>query len=546
MRQNEAVIQRLIENGIDTVFGIPGTQTLPLNEALDEREDVRFVVARHETAVSHEAWGYTETSGRMAATLVIPGPGDMNAMNGLKSALNDCVPILHLSVETDPVLRGGDAIHETPPDTYDNVVKENTVVKNPEGTAAAVERAIAIARTPPKGPVRVGIPKPFLTADVDPVTPAEFDTESVHGAPEPAIAAAVERLAAAESPFVIAGGGVNASGATDELRAVAERLDAPVATTYKGKGTFPEDHPLFAGTLCSGASQALVDAIGSADAMLGVGTDFDALTFQAWSVPMPDTLVHVTLDSEDIGTGYEPAVGIAADAGEALDAIEEGLAGRSIAAADGASRAEEIRATTAERLAELLTDEPPLTTAGALTAIRDALPRETVVTADAGGSRVWLAAMFEVYDAHGFVTPGSWGTMGTGLPSAIGAQLANPGRDVVTITGDGGVLMCLHELHTAVSEELPIVVIALNNDDYAIISERAERDYTIDRNEYDWNEYPIDFVTVAEGLGMDATKADTPDAIRDALETALDAEEPTLVEIRTDPLEPQAGSWMSE
>jgi len=206
-----------------------------------------------------------------------------------------------------------------------------------------------------------------------------------------------------------------------------------------------------------------------------------------------------------------------------------------------------IQAATRERLAELLADdEPPLTTASALTAIRDALPRETVVTADAGGSRVWLTAMFEVYDTHGFVTPGSWGTMGTGLPSAIGAQLANPDRDVATITGDGGILMCLHELHTAVSEELPIVVIALNNNDYAIISEQAERDYTIDRSEYNWDGYPIDFATVADGLGMDAIKADTPDAIRNALATALDAVEPTLVEIRTDPLEPQAGTWMTE
>ncbi|MFC6736935.1 thiamine pyrophosphate-binding protein, partial [Halolamina salina] len=159
-----AVIDRLVEHGIDTVFGIPGKQTLPLNEAVDGRDDVQFVMARHETAVSQQAWGYAETSGRPAATVVVPGPGDMNAMNGLKNAYNDNTPLVHIAVETDPEVRGRDGIHETPPETYDTVTKANRVVKNPDGVLAEVERAVETATTAPKGPVRLGIPKSYLPA----------------------------------------------------------------------------------------------------------------------------------------------------------------------------------------------------------------------------------------------------------------------------------------------------------------------------------------------------------------------------------------------
>ena len=162
MRISRGVIDQLAAGGIDTIFGIPGKQTLPLNEAIADRDEMRLLVARHETAVSHEAWGYAETSGDPAATVVVPGPGDMNALNGLKNAANDCTPLVHIAVETEPEVRGGNGIHETPPETYDPVLKENILVERPAGTRVEVQRAIETATTPPKGPVRIGIPKNFL------------------------------------------------------------------------------------------------------------------------------------------------------------------------------------------------------------------------------------------------------------------------------------------------------------------------------------------------------------------------------------------------
>ena len=573
MRVSTAVVDRLAENGIGAVFGIPGKQTLPLNEAIDERDDVRFVMARHETAVSHQAWGYAETSGKTAATVVVPGPGDMNAMNGLKNAYNDCTPLVHIAIETEPDIRGGEGIHETPPETYDTVVKENVLIERPEGTIAALEAAIATAETPPMGPVRVGIPKDFLAMDVALASSPTYSRTGPSGAATGDVTAAAEVLASADEPVVIAGGGVRAAGATDELEALAIRLDAPVVTTYKGKGTIPDDHPLSAGTLSGSAPPALLSLLSEADAALAVGTNFDAVATRAWSVTLPDALVHVTIDPADVATGYAPAVSVIADAADAVPAIDAALADRGVSGpndfarssesdgangsdgtsssdgsgdrdATGRARAAAVRADFDERVAPLR-ESTPLTSVAALEAVRAGLPRDAVVAADAGGSRVWALNAFPAYGPRSYVNPGSWATMGTGLPAAIGAQVANPEATVAVFVGDGGLMMSLHELHTAVAESLAITVVVFRNEDYAIISEEAARSYAVAESTYGWPDAPIDFVALAESLGMTGRRATDADAVERAVAEAAATDEPVLVEVPTDPGEPQASEWFS-
>jgi acetolactate synthase-1/2/3 large subunit len=546
MRVGRAVVDLLAANGVDTVFGVPGKQTLPLNEAIGAHIGVRFVLARHETAVTHQAWGYAEAGGGMAATVVVPGPGDMNAMNGLKNAHNDCTPLVHVSVETSPEIRGGDGIHETPPDTYDNVVKENVLVERPAGTLVELQRAIAAARTPPKGPVRVGIPRSFLGEDVPLARPGDYPEEGVAGVDGDAIAGAADLLAGADAPVVLAGGGVRAAGAGAELQSVADRLGAPVVTTYKGKGVIPDSHGLVAGTLSGSAPPELFDCLSSSDAMLAVGTDFDAVSTRAWSVEVPEEIVHVTLSPGDLGTGYDPTVGIVADARDALAALAETLEGREPAGSDGRERAAAVRAAVRERIEPLLGDDPPVTSVRALRAIRAVLPDDAVVTADAGGFRVWALNTFEAAGPHSYVNPGSWASMGTALPSGIGAQLANPDRDVAVLTGDGGLLMCLHELHTAVAEGIGLTVVVFNNSDYAIISEAVGRHFDLPERAYAWPDAPLDFAAVAGGMGMETVRAETPAEIREGLSSALASDAPTLVEVPTDPDEPQASTWMEE
>jgi len=547
MHVGRAVIDHLAANGIDTIFGIPGKQTLPLNEAIERRDDVEFVVARHETAVSHQAWGYAETCGNPAATVVIPGPGDMNAMNGLKNALNDCTPLLHIAVETSPEIRGGDGIHETPPDTYDNVVRENYLVETPESTAAVVEEAAAVAQAPPKGPVRIGIPKNFLPQDVALAGTGTHAREGIDGVPEDQIAAAAELLAEAERPILLAGGGVRAAGAGEHLTAVAESAGAPIATTYKGKGAVADANPLVAGTLSGSAPPELLDELAESDLLLAVGTDFDAVATRAWDVEMSETIVHVTLDAGDIGTGYEPTVGIVADAGQALAALEERLpAAEQERREQAGERAAAVRDGFEERIEPLLSDGPPITSPRALRAVREAIPPETIVSVDAGGFRVWGLNTFDAAGPRRYVNPGSWATMGTGLPAGIGAKCANPEEDVVVLTGDGGLLMCVHELHTAVAADLPITVVVFNNSDYAIISEAAGREFDLKEGAYSWADAPLDFTTIADGMGLETHRAETPAEIRETLDAGRSSEQAALVEVPTDPTEPQASTWLSE
>ena len=540
MTVGDEVVARLAAEGVETVFGIPGKQTLPLNEAMEEH-GIEYVMARHETAVSHNAWGYAETSGAVAATVVVPGPGDMNAMNGLKNALNDCTPLVHIAVETDPEVRGGDGIHETPPDTYDNVVKENYLIEEPRVTVATLVEAIRTATTGPKGPVRVGIPKNYLEMDVSQAAPAAADPLDPPRPDPEALTDAVDLLAAADRPVVVAGGGVRSAAAADTLVDLAEHVDAPVLTTYKGKGIIPEDHPLSAGVLCGGTSPEVSSVLSEADAALGVGTDFDAVATGYWSLDVPDRLVHVTLDADDVGTGYDPAVALVADAGATLSALRANLPGRTD---EGGGRARAAREADRARIDDLVDGDPPLTSAAALRAVRSALPADAVVAADAGGSRIWTLVSFPALGPRSYVNPGSWATMGTGLPSAIGAKLANPDRDVVALTGDGGLMMCVHELHTLAAEDLDVTVVAFVNDDYAIISEEAERTYGLAETAYGWTDAPLSLPDVAAGMGVDATTAERPAAVERAVTDALETDGPTLVAVPTDPTEPQASEWM--
>lgn len=545
MKVSRAVTDKLVSVGIDTVFGIPGKQSLPLNKAIKRRANIRFVVARHETAVPHQAWGYEETSGRMAATVVIPGPGDMNAMNGLKNALNDCTPMLHISIETEPELRGGDAIHETPPDTYDNVVKRNLHVRNPQATIANLDRAITVARTPPKGPVRVGIPKNFLTMDVPLTQTAVTDPAKRTNVPYRPINTAADLLADSKTPIILAGGGVRASGATGKLVTVAEQLHAPIVTTYKGKGTVSDDHELAIGCLSGSASQTLLDELQEAEVLLGIGTDLDAVVTRGFSVDLPKQLVHITRNPDDIGHSYDPTVGIVADAANALGALSDRLAEKRIQTSDGTSRATAVKEATEQRLKPLL-NRQSLNSVTVLRTVRDTLPREAIVAVDAGGFRVWALNTFDAFGPRRYVNPGSWATMGTGVPSAIGAKFANPDTPVVALTGDGGLLMCVHELHTAAVEDIPIIVVVLNNNDYAIISEEANRDYGLNAKEYGWEDNHVDFKSVAKGMNFEATRAETLNEIQTKLDDALDSDHPSLVEIPTDPEEPQASEWMND
>jgi acetolactate synthase-1/2/3 large subunit len=539
-RGSEYLYEALVDAGVEVLVGLPGTQTLPLDRAVAERDDMTYVMCRHETAIPHVAWGYGEVSGRTAATLTVPGPGDTNAMHGLKNASEDCVPILHVSADAAPEDRGKGAIHEIEPDTFDNAVKANVNVERAMDLREDLARGIELAHTPPTGPVRLGVPSSILDSEFA-APPVAVEAERTAYEVEGDVARAGERLASAERPVVYVGGGARRSpeGAR-VVRELADELDAPVAASYKGKGVFPEDDPRFLGVTGSHFPAGARRVLDRADVVLALGTDFDGVTTAGWSLPMGDSLVHVNLAPEDIDASYEADVPIIGDVTAVGDALLDGLASAGAGGWDGSAVAGAVREEYLDSLHErgLYVDGPPLHTPRVLREVRENTPREAVVTTDVGGFRLWSMQVFEAYEPNRFVTAGSWAGMGVGLPAAVGAGLADPDSPIVCLTGDGGLLMCIHELHTAAEEDIDLTVVVSNNRDYGIISKSPAIEQYTEGHRFTWKS--PDYVTIAEGFGCSAVRAETADELADAVAESVGTSGPTLVDVgvRTD--EPSA------
>jgi len=539
---NEFVYRALTNAGVELLIGLPGTQTLPLDRAVTAGEEIRYVMARHETAIPHVAWGHYEAGGAVAATLTVPGPGDTNVMHGLKNAREDCVPILHFSPDVNPEDRGKKPIHEIEPETFDTVVKENINVEKPIELPEAIARAIESARSPPMGPIRIGIPTTVLESER--TFPAvEFAGETTTYDLGAETERAADALAGATKPALYVGGGARRSpGGRDVVRRLARTLDAPVLSSYKGKGVLPEDSGYFLGVAGSHLPTASRDALSAADVVLALGTDFDGVATHHWELPFGDTLVHVTLETDHIDRAYPADVAIVADVAEAGEALLAELDGEAGIGWDGEAVASAARATYREYLDEagLTADTTPLRTPAVLETVREATPRDAVVTADVGGFRLWAMQAFRTYDPNQYVAAGSWAGMGVGLPAAIGAALATPDEDVVCLTGDGGLMMCIHELHTAAQEDLDLVTVVSQNDDYGIISKSPKIAEYTDDHRFTW-EAP-DFVDIAEGFGCWASHVDTVGDLRSDLEEALARDDgvPKLIAVDVETEEPSA------
>jgi len=545
-RGGEHVHDALVEAGVDLLVGLPGTQTLPLDRTVVERGTLRYVMARQETAIPHIAWGYTEAGGGMAATAVVPGPGDTNAMHGLKNALDDSVPMIHVAAEVNPADRGKRPIHEIERDTVDTAVKDNVFVDRGRAVRSTVDRAVATAQTPPKGPVRVGVPKNVLAAEVEAVA-ASVEPQRVRHDTDDAYDRAAAAVATAERPVVYVGGGARrAADGRAAVQALVDAIEAPVLTSYKGKGVFPEDRPEWVGTTGGHLPTGGRRVLAAADVVIAVGTAFDGVSTDHWALPMGETMIHVDVDERSFDAAYEADIAIPDDAAHAAYELVARLEGAS--GWDGARIGEAVRAEYRDALATagLLEAGAPATTPAVLDAVRDAVPPEGVVVTDVGGFRLWAFQTFPAFGPERYVTAGSWAGMGVGLPAAIGASIANPETPVVCLTGDGGLLMCIEELHTAAEEGVDLTVVVFDNADYGTISKSPEiEDYGGGR-QFAWAS--PDFPAIADGFGCRGELVETPDAVEAAVAASIDRAGVDLLDVpidRTEPSVADAGSYES-
>jgi len=307
----------------------------------------------------------------------------------------------------------------------------------------------------------------------------------------------------------------------------------------KGKGVFPENDPNYLGATGKNMPVGARHTLEASDAVLALGTDFDGPNTDNWSLPMGDSLVHITIDPDEIDNVYDTDIGIIGDVGVICKRLTSRLRDRDLEASwDGQQLATDVRReyVNSLRSRDLLEDGPPVTTPAALRTVREIMPDEAIATTDIGGHRVWSRNTFAAYGRDQFVTAGSWAGMGIGLPSAIGAKLACPDRSVVCLTGDGSLMMCTQEFHTAAAHNLDLVVILFNDADYGIISKSPKIDDRGGDHRFSWSS--PDWISIAEGFGCQGRRAQTRNEVREAVDWALMTDGLTLVDVEIDPDEP--------
>jgi acetolactate synthase-1/2/3 large subunit len=548
------VIDFLETVGVPYLVGIPGHGNVNLFDAACEAAALRSVFPLHEQSAAHFADGYARATGRPLAVTTSIGPGAMNTVVGIATAYVDSIPMLVLTGSTHTYLRGHSVLQEIErrrfsdnPRVMEPITKATFQPSRLDELPFVLARAWSAATTGRQGPVLIDLAMDLQAEDADFAAP-DPELRRPHGRPRPDAAEverAAGRLARAQRPVIVAGGGVIAADASEQLLAVAERLGAPVATTWMGKGAIPEDHPLFAGQLGDQGSSSGNRIASGADVLLAVGcrfTDWASCSFRrgaTYAIP-PTELVQIDIDPQEIGKNYPAAVGLVGDARAALADLDAALAQhlpRPRVLGELAWHAE-LRAARAEWLRAL--EEPasypgwPTTISRALREIRAAAPRETIVVTGAGLPQGQVYAEFPVYAPRTHLTSGGFSTMGFTLPAAAGAKFARPDRPVLAIAGDGDLLQTIQELALLAQEEIPVAVIVLNNRGWRSIRNFQVAAYgRVAGTEFRrrGEPYSPDFVAVARAFGLPGHLATDPADLRRAVSDALACGGPALIEV---------------
>ena len=514
------LVESLEAHGVEVVFGLPGIHALPVWDALIG-SPLRRVVVRHEQAAGFGAVGYARTGDKPGVYLTSTGPGALNSLAALSEADASSAPVLHLTsqIPTDLVSAGRGYLHESrgQSQAFAAVSRFHARPTTPEALAAAIAEAFGHMALDP-GPATIEIATDVMAAPAS-EGPLPVARVALPGPDPDAVARVGALLEDAEAPIIWAGGG--ARRAADGVRALAEALDAPVITTYNGKGTLPTGHPLHAGS--SVEEPSMRQLVERADLCLALGTRFSQETTANWTLPIPAALVHVDLDAGRFGRTYPAAEGIVSDVGLFCRALLE--PGVSPGSRDGEAA---VRAALQGRDSEVGSQGAP-DEVELMHVLHDALPEEAIVIADMTVAAYWAALYLDAKRPGSFVYPAS-GALGCGVPLALGTAAAHPDRPTVAIVGDGGFLMGGHELLTAAAEGLAFVTLVVNDSAYGILRNYQEtmfgRTVAVELN-------APDFAGLAAACGVRYVAAEGVGGLGAALGEALaDRSGPVLVELR--------------
>ena len=521
MTGGQALVAALERQGLEVIFGLPGVQLDWLFDALYEaRERIAVIHTRNEQPTSYMADGFARSTGKIAACLVVPGPGVMNALAGLSTAYANNSQVLCIAgqIQSNLIDKGHGLLHEVPYqlEMMRSATKWAGRAASVQEIPALVDEAFLQLRTGRPRPVEIEIPPDVLQASAEVTLRQPAATGRPAGDPD-LIEKAAKALGQAKQPIIFSGGGVLQAAAWEPLRELAEMLQAPVLMSSEGKGAV-SDRSYLAQSAVAGP-----DLLPQSDVVLVVGTRFLQPSSAKWGPKPEQTVIQIDVDPTEIGRNYPPTIGIEADAKLALQALVERVGKHN---RKRESREQELAALK-ERVNDRLFEVQPQ--ASYAMAIRETIADDDIVLAGMTQVGYWSYAGFPVYEPRSFITAGFQGTLGFEFPTALGAQYGNPDRRVIAMSGDGGFLYNVGELATAVKHNIKAITVVFNDQAYGNVRRTQRQSFggRVIASEL----HNPDFVKLADSFGLLGLRAQGPEGLRQSLKQALDHDGPVLIEV---------------
>ena len=526
----QLIVHLLERQGITTVAGIPGGTVLPLYDALSQSTQIRHVLARHEQGAGFIAQGMARTQGKPAVCMACSGPGATNLVTAIADARLDSIPLICITGQVPSSMIGTDAFQEV--DTYGisiPITKHNYLVRDSAELPQVISDAFRIAQSGRPGPVWIDIPKDVQTAEIeidvlpepgDRAPAPEFSAESVRDA--------AAMINAAKRPVLYLGGG--AINAADEIRQFAEKANLPTTMTLMALGMLPKAHPLSLGMLGMHGARSTNYILQEADLLIVMGARFDDRAIGKTEEFCPNAkIIHVDIDRAELGKIKQPHVAIQGDVAEVLAQL--------IPQTDATDRAD-WRQLVAELQREfpgaIPTEGDPLSHYGLINAVAACVDDSAIITTDVGQHQMWTAQAYPLNRPRQLLTSGGLGTMGFGLPAAVGAALANPDRKVICFSGDGSLMMNIQEMATAAENQLDVKIILMNNEALGLVHQQQSLFY---KQGVFAATYPgmINFMQIAAGFGLHTCDLNAEEDAHAALQAAISRPGPALIHVRIDP-----------
>ena len=536
----KALMQALEKEDVKQVFGLPGGANLPMYDEL-YKSNIRHILARHEQSAAHMADGFGRVSRKAGVCFATSGPGATNILTGLATANADSSPMVAVTGQVPVAMIGRDAFQES-----DIIGMSNPCVKYafqprlPQEIPEMVKKGFYVAETGRPGPVLLDIPKDVQQNEAEMTFPDVIKMRGYHPWTDPDIAnveRSIEMLLSSEKPIILAGGGVIISSAFAELQAIAEMLMIPVVTTFKGKGSFPENHALSLGPIGMHGHAEANKLMTEADCVLAIGTRFSDRsvgTFEEFEKRLK--IIHMDVDPAEIGKNQTAQVAVLGDVKASLRIMIKMLQQKAFKKSDDNKWLKHVNETKEYWRENLKIHPGEMSAAKILRKLREVLPHKAICTTEVGQHQMWASLFFNVIQPGTFFSSTGLGTMGWGFPAAIGAKTAKPDVPVVDIAGDGSFNMTENSLATSILEDLPVIIFLINNYTLGMVAQWQRTFYERRMIGVDQKDCP-DYVKIAESYGAQGIRAQSLDELEKAIKVGLKSDVATLIDIPIDPEE---------